>query len=173
MNNDKLDVAVAVASNNNPVTELRTYKTIPLSFNREFFEILKIKYSNNEDSINKNEEQDFDRILFLGLLVWKKDEIGYEIIHVGKPAGKRVLRKLRMIATELLNIHTYPKINADAISVILNKALGIVDKRTMKDYRKTLLYYCNVSEELIDKCRDSRLGELDVSGFVRRIPALT
>ena len=167
MNNGDCNVA---ATTSKLITELRTHRSISLSHYREFCEILKIKYNNDEVEINKNEDDDLDRVIFLGLIQWQKEETGYEIIHAGKSADKRVLRKLGKITYELLKINTYPKIDAVAITAILNKALGVMDKRPTREYRRTLLYYCNVDEEIIDKCNDSGLGELDVSGFVRRVP---
>jgi len=77
------------------------------------------------------------------------------------------------IAREFLKLNTYPKVNPITLPVILNKALGNIDPRSMKKYRKTLLYYCNIDEDIIDKCSNSRLGELDVSSFVRRVPRNT
>ena len=170
--NDK-DVATAVAAPRaTQISELKTYKKIKLSHQTEFSEILKIKYHNNEEDINKNEEYEFDHVFSLGLEQWKKEETGYEIIHDGKKADKRVLKKLRKIAKELLKINTYPKVNAIALPVILNQALGNMERRSLNKYRKTILYYCNIDEDIIDKCSDSRLGELDVSGFVRRVPRI-
>jgi len=169
-NNSKHDDVVAVVSGIKQITERRTYKNIRLDLCKEFSEILRIKYHNKEEEINKNEDFDFDRVVYLGLSEWKKEETGYEIIHAGKKADKRVLNKLGRIAYELLKINTYPKVDAAALPVILNKALGVMDKRPRKDYRKTVLYYCNLDEDVIDRCSDSRLGELDVSGFVRKVP---
>ena len=171
MNNNKHeDVAAAVASGQNQITELRTHKSIRIAHYKEFGEILRIKYNNNEQEINKNEDYDFDRVIVLGLNQWKKEEMGYEIIHAGKKADKRVLKKLGRIAHELLKEDTYPKVEAVALPVIMNKALGNMDHRPKKDYRKTVLDYCNIDEEIIERCSDSRLGELDVSRFVKRIP---
>ncbi len=164
------DAAVAVATGPKQITELRTHKSIRLDHYMEFSEILRIKYNNNEREINKNEDYDFDRVIALGLNQWKKEEIGYEIIHAGKKADKRVLKKLGRIAHELFMINTYPKLDATVLSAILNKALGNMDPRPKKDYRKTVLNYCNIDEEIIDRCSDSRLGELDVSRFVKRVP---
>lgn len=168
--NEKDDV-VAVASWSKQITELRTYKKIRIDHIKEFSEILQIKYNNNEEEINKNEDYEFDRVVAFGLTKWKQEETGYEITHNGKKADKRVLKKLGRIALELFKINTYPKVDASVLPVVLNKALGNMDPRPRRDYRKTVLYYCNVDEEVIDRCSDSRLGELDVSGFVRRVPS--
>jgi len=161
--------AAAVAS---PIliTELRTHKSIRMKDYEYFSDILKIKYHNNEEEINKNEDCDFDRVVYLGLTEWKKEEIGYEIIHDGKSADKRILKKLGKIAFTFLQFDSYPKITSTVLVPILNKTLGQVDIRTRKKYRKTILDYCNVDESVIEKCSDSRLGELNVSRFVRRIP---
>jgi hypothetical protein len=166
----KQDVVVAVASESKPSTEKRNRVAIKLILFKEFSEILKIKYNGNEDEMNKQEEHELERIFHLGLQEWQKEETGYEIIHEGKPADKRVLKKLGMIVKEILNLHAYPMVDGTAIPQIIKKALGNIDSRTMKDYRKTVLYYCNVDEDIIDRSRDSRLGELNVSGLVKRVP---
>lgn len=164
------DAAVAVATGPKQITELRTWKSIRLDHYIEFSDILQLKYNNNEEEINNNHDYELDRVITLGLEEWAKEETGYEIIHNGKPADKRVLQKLGRIAYELFLINTYPKVNANALIPILNKALGIRDNRTTRQYRKTILYYCNFDEQIIERCADSRLGELDVSRFVRRVP---
>ena len=169
-NNSKHDDVAAVASGTKQITELRTHKSIRVDHYKEFCGILRIKYHNNEEDINKNEDYEFDRLFFLCLKQFKKEETGYEIIHNGKKADERVLKKLGRIAYELDKINTYPKVDALVLSPVLNKALGNVDPRTRKAYRKTILDYCNLEEDVIDRCSDSRLGELDVSGFVRRVP---
>ena len=161
---------VAVASGTKQITELRTWKSIRLDLYKEFSEVLRIKYNNKEEEINKNEDFDFDRVVYIGLSEWKKEETGYEIIHAGKKADKRVLKTLGQIAYELHQINTYPKVDAAALPAVLNRALGNMDPRSKRKYRKTVLYYCNIDEDVIDRCSDSRLGELDVSGFVRRVP---
>lgn len=168
------DVAVAVVSGPEQLQEntsgQRTFKTIRLDHYQEFSSILKIKYDNNEDEMNEQEDSEFDRVIYLGLLEWEKEETGYEIIHKGKVADKRVLKKLGNISRELQEINTYPLIDGSSLIVIIKKALGGMDSRSMSDYRKTVLYYCNVDEYIIDRCKDSRLGELNVSGFVKRVP---
>ena len=165
----KEDVAAAVASTK-LTTELRTHKSIRMKDYKDFFDILKIKYHNNEEEINKNEDNDFDRLMYLGLTALKKEEDGYEIIHDGKPADKRILKKLGKIAFTFSQFDSYPKINGTSLIPILNKTLGQVDKRTKRKYRKTILDYCNMDESVIERCSDTRLGDLDVSRFVRRIP---
>jgi len=168
--NSKHDDVAAVASGTKQLTELRTYKTLRLDLSKEFSENLRIKYNNEEEEMNKNEDYEFDRVVAFGLPKWKKEVTGYEIIHNGKKPDKRVLKKLGRIALELNKINTYPKVDALALSVVLNKALGNMERRSRSKYRKTVLYYCNLEEDVIDRCSDSRLGELDVSGFVRRVP---
>ena len=166
--NLKKDVAAAVVSTKQ--LEKRTVKKIKLEHNKEFGNILRVKYNNNEDEINKNEDYEFDRVIFLGLKALSQEETGYEIIHRGKIADKRILKKLGRIANELLKIHTYPLIDSTILHVILNKALGNMDLRSVRYYRKTILDYCNFDEDIIDGCKDSRLGELNVSRFVKRVP---
>ncbi len=170
MNNGNCNVAAAVVSGTKQITELRTCKNIRLIHNKEFSEILKIKYNNNEQEINRNHDYELDHVISLGLKQWAKEETGYEIIHNGKSADKRVLKQLGKIAYELFMIYTYPKVDAAALPVILNKSLGNVDNRTKGKYRKTILYYCNIDDKIIENCTDSRLGTLDVSGFVRKVP---
>lgn len=169
-NNSKHDVAAAVATGPKQISELRTWKNVRLDHYKEFCDTLRLKYNNNDEERHKNHDFELDCVIALGLKEWAKDETGYEIIHNGKPADKRVLKKLGRIAHELFMINTYPKVDAVALPVILNKALGNMDPRPKKDYRKTILYYCNIDEEIIDRCSDSRLGELDVSRFVKRVP---
>jgi len=165
----KEDVAAAVASSE-LIAELRTHKSIRLNVYKDFSDIVNIKYDGNEEEINKNEDNDFDRVMYLGLIAWKKEEDGYEIIHDGKPADKRILKKLGKIAYIFSQFDSYPKINGTALIPILNKTLGQVDKRTKRKYRKTILDYCNIDESVIERCSDTRLGDLDVSRFVKRIP---
>lgn len=169
MSSSKEDVVVAVASSK-LITELRTYKSIRLKDNKTFSYILKIKYDNNEEEINKNEDNDFDRIVYLGIEAWKKEETGYEIIHDGKPADKRILKKLGKIAFAFSQSDSYPIINGLELMPTLNRVLGTADKRTKRKYRKTILDYCNFDECIIERCSDTRLGDLVVSRFVKRIP---
>ena len=168
--NNRHDVAAAVESNAKQILKHRTLVRIKLIQYGEFADILKIKYNNNEKEINKNHNYEFDRVVSLGLKQWGKEDIGYEIIHIGKPADKRILKQLGKIAYELKLISTYPKLDAIVLPTILNKSLGDMDPRTKKKYRETILYYCNIDEEIIKRCTDSRLGQLDVSGFVKRVP---
>jgi len=165
----KEDVAAAVASPK-LTTELRTHKSIRLKDYKDFSNIVNIKYDGNEEEINKNEDNDFDRLVYLGLTALKKEEEGYEIIYDGKPADKRILKKLGKIAFTFSQFDSYPKINGTSLIPILNKSLGQVDKRTKRKYRKTILDYCNIDESVIERCSDTRLGDLDVSRFVKRIP---
>lgn len=164
------DNVAAVVVSPTLIMELRTHKSIRLKDYKDFSDIIKIKYDNNEEEINKNENYNFDRVVYLGLIEWKKEETGYEIIHDGKPADKRILKKLGKIVFVFSQFDSYPKIDGINLMLILNKTLGQVDKRTKKKYRKTILDYCNFDEAVIDKCSDTRLGNLDVSRFTKRIP---
>ena len=166
----ELNVAAAVVSATKQLTEIRTVKHMRLDQYKEFCDILRIKYNNNEEDINKHEDYEFDRLITFGLSKYKSEETGYEIIHKGKPADKRVLKKLGRIAYEFSKINTYPIVNMTSLQVILNKALGDMDTRTMSSYRHTVLGYCNQDDDVIKKCKDSRFGEQDVSRFVRRVP---
>ena len=120
--------------------------------------------------MNENETSEFQKLFTLGLDQLTKTSTGYEIIHAGKKADTRVLKKLGLIAKVFTDFDSYPKIESTHLQIIINKALGSVDDRTYKKYRKTILDYCNYDEEIIEKCDDNRFGILDVSRFVKRIP---
>ena len=90
----KEDVAAAVVSPK-LISELRTHKSIRIKNYTDFSNILKIKYHNNEEEINKNEDNEFDRVMYLGLTAWKKEEDGYEIDEQARP-GDRVVFIIRV-----------------------------------------------------------------------------
>ncbi len=160
----KDDVAAAAAS------EQRTLVNIKLSTYREFTDILKIKFKNQEYLIKKELDNEFDKLLFLGLKEYTKQESSFELIHKDKLADKRVLKKMGKIVSEIIQANTYPIIQGDAIMPLIRKAFGDADSRVLKDYRKTILHYCNLDEDIIEKCADTRLGEIDVTSFVRHVP---
>jgi len=163
-NNDD-DVAVKQAV-------IMTNKKLPLKLNKEFGEFLKLKFNKNEDAITINEQREFEIIFQLGLIESKRRLFSGEsaLLHKGKKPRNDVWERLGRIAKEFLNCSTYPIIPNYAFSNLLNKALGKKDLRVIRDYRKTVLLYCRIDEEIIDNCSDSRLGELDVAFFVSLIP---
>jgi len=151
--------------------EKYTYKKLQLGINKLFNEFLKLKYLNDERHIDSNEQREFDEIVQHG--IWqKKKELtsGSTLLHKGRKPRKDVWHKLGTIASVILLYSSYPIIHCLAIKNILNTALGDVDNRTYNDYRETLLNYCNKNEDEIAKKNDSKLGHLDVSGFVKQIP---
>ena len=159
----KDDVAAAADQRLPVLINLATYT--------EFQDMLKIKFKNNDDLITAQKHYEFDKVIFLGLQAYKKqEEDDYELIHKDKVADIRVLKKMGKIVSELQKFQTYPIVSGAAISVIIEKALGNPDSRVLREYRKTLLNYCNIDEDIIEKCANSRLGELDVTGFVRQVP---
>ncbi len=160
-----LDVAAAAAS------EKRIPVPIKLSTYKEFIDILKIKFKNKDDLLSSQKNYELDKLIFLGLQQYKKqEEDEYNLIHKNKVADIRVLKKMGKIVSELKKFQTYPTISGDAISFIIERALGDPDSRVLRDYRKTVLNYCNIDEDIIERCSNSRLGELDVTGFVRQVP---
>ncbi len=149
-----------------------TYKKIRLATYKEFAHYLKLKYLNNESAIDLNEEREFDHVFNLGL-IQAKDNLQYydsPLLHKGKRPRRDEWERLGAIVSEFLKIQSYPIIPSGSLSFILNKALGNRDPRTIREYRKTILLYCNVNEIQIARNRDSSLGQLDVSFFVHLIP---
>lgn len=159
--------AVAVATDK---TIPKTWIRISISLYKDFADVCKLKHDNDDQLMNKNEDYDLERVFYLGLCEFKKENTGYEIIHDGKKADSRVLTKLGHIAFELKKMNTYPKIDSSVLLPILNKALGNMDKRSLEKYGKTILYYCNEDEKLIEKCKIHLFGILNVSRFVKRVP---
>lgn len=152
------------------VQTILTHVKIPLDTYIRFARYLEVKYTGNESEINKYEVDDLAQIIEAGLVAAESD-IGQDvpILHDGRKPRQDVLWNLARIATEFLKCYGYPKISSSAINPILNRCVGDKDQRTIKKYRKTILLYCNVSENTIDS-QSNRLGILDVSGFVGRIP---
>ena len=156
-----------------PLQSIRiTHKKLRLSLYKKFGEYLKIKYSNNEKAIDVNEFKEFEDIINLGLIQAKKTLFSKEsnLLHNGKKPRKDVWLNLGKIASKMLNCNSYPIIPSNHLSSILNMSLGIVDPRVKRGYRRTILHYCNVDELIIERCSDSRLGELDVTFFISLIP---
>jgi len=153
-------------------TVVMTYKKLPIEFNIAFSEYLKLKFNKNEDAMNANEQKEFEIIFQLGLIEAKRKLFSNisTLLHKEKKPRRDVWENLGRIAKEFLNCNTYPKIPSYALTNLLNKSIGKKEHRTLLDYRKTVLRYCNYDEEIIDKCRDSRLGEIDVSFYVSMIP---
>ena len=149
-----------------------THQKISLKLRKELTNYLKLKYCNNEKAIDVNEQKEFEYIVNLGLIQAKKLLFTKEssLLHKGKKPRKDVWRNLGRIASEFLNCSSQPIIPSQYLSQILNKSLGDKDFRVIKDYRKTVLLYCNKDELTIDRSNDSRLGELDVTFFVSQVP---
>jgi hypothetical protein len=152
--------------------QVMSYKQLPISFLRDFSKFLSIKYNKNENAINNNEQKEFELTFQLGIIQAKRNLFSKQssLLHKGKKPRTDVWKKLGFICYEFLKCNTYPLIPSYALSNILNSALGNKDPRVIKDYRKTVLENCNFDENVIDNCKDSRLGEIDVSFFVSQIP---
>ena len=159
-----------VAANSQRI--VMTYKKLSLELYKAFSDFLKLKFNNNVRAINANEEKEFETVFHLGLIQAKNNLFSgtSTLLHKGKNPRRDVWENLGRIAREFLNCNTYPIIPSYALGNLLNKALGNRDPRVIKDYRKTVLLYCNFNEECIDRCKDSRLGEIDVTFFVSQIP---
>jgi hypothetical protein len=144
---------------------------ISLSSLKEFNRIMTIKYNKDENSINENQEKELELVFLKGLnqLKIELSKQSSTLLHKGKTPRADVWEKLGLIASEFLKFHTYPIISGSALEGLLNKALGMVDSRVKKDYRKTVLLYCNINERIMER-GDRGLGKLDVSGFVESIP---
>ena len=149
-----------------------THQKISLKLRKELTNYLKLKYCNNEKAIDIYEQKEFEYIVNLGLIQAKKHLFTKEssLLHKGKKPRKDVWRNLGRIASEFLNCNSCPVIPSQYLSQILNKSLGDKDPRVIKDYRKTVLLYCNKDELAIDRSNDSRLGELDVTFFISQVP---
>ncbi len=150
----------------------KTYKKLSLGLNKAFSDYLKLKLNNNEEAINVNEEYEFENIVNLGLIQAKTNLFSKHsiLLHKGKKPRSDVWDRLGRIAKAFLDCKTYPKIPSYGLAQLLNKALGDRDYRVIQDYRKTVLSYCNFDEQIINRCNDSRLGEIDVAFFVSQIP---
>lgn len=153
--------------------ELRTHTNLALNIYKQFNNYLKMKYTGNEEDITQNTDKEFDTIVNLGLIQAKESlsSNNSSLLHKERKPRKDVWEKLGRIAKVLLDCNTYPKVPGDTILQILNKVLPHGDPRVIRDYRKTVLSYCNIQEDVIERCTsDNRLGELDVSFFVELIP---
>ena len=164
----KDDDDVAASSQSIPITHVK----LPYNLYKQIIWYMKLKYCNNDKAIDVNESKEIEYIVNLGLSQAKKLLFSKEspLLHKGKKPRKDVWLNLGKIASEMLRCYTYPIIPSSYLQLILNKSLGSVDSRVLKDYRRTVLYYCNIDEQVIEKCNDSRLGELDVAFFVSMIP---
>ena len=152
---------------------LLTYIQIPLELNKKLYEYLSLKYCKNEDEIRKNESEEIANVIAIGLIHAKNSFSKKEstLLHKGKKPRADVWERLGSVAAEFLKCYTYPKIPGGNLIELLNKALGGIDHRVFKDYKKTVLNYCNISEDIIKRCTNyPALGELDVSLFVKQIP---
>lgn len=166
-NNNDDDVAAQLLS---PVKI--THIPIPLNLRVKINNYLKLKYVNNENAIDINEQREIEFIVNSGLVsaTTALYSDNSPLLHKEKKPRKDVWINLGKIASEFINCDSYPIINSNYLSTILNKALGNRDSRVIRDYRKTILLYCNIHEQIIEKCSDSRLGDLDVGLFVKLVP---
>jgi len=153
-------------------SEQFSYKQVSLKNIKDFSKFLDLKYSKNEYAININEQKELDKIIRLGLIEAKRSLFSQKssLLHKERSPRKDVWIKLGRLANEFIQCNTYPKIPSSCLSQIINKALGKVDPRVYSDYRKTILLYCNIDENIIERCSDMRLGNLDVTDFVLQIP---
>lgn len=169
---NNVDDVVVITNESSSVTHVpMTYSKLPITTYEQFGRYLKLKYLNNESAINLNEEKEFDYIFNLGLIQAKNNLHNHDsqLLHKGKKPRRDEWERLGSIASELLKIYSYPMIPSGSLTVVLNKALGNRDPRTIRDYKRTVLLYCNLDEFQI-KHRDYNLGQLDVSFFVHLIP---
>ena len=153
--------------------------TIPLSIVRLSVTLIKIfndymnlKYNKNENAISTNYQNELEYTFNLGLREANRALYSNNspLLHKEKKPRKDVWHNLGKITDELVKCNSYPIIHASYLASILNKSLGNRDKRVIQDYRKTVLSHCNITEESIEKCNNSKLGELDVAFFVSLIP---
>ena len=153
--------------------ELLTHIRIPLSTYKQIQDFLKIQYLNNEESINHNEVDDVSDIVLLGLICSKmklEDDSG-SLLHKGHKPRADVYRRFGMIAQDFLKHSEYPNIPSSLLRQSLHIHLGSRDMRVLNEYKKTVLLYCNVSEDIIDRSMDyNTFGILYVSHFVESIP---
>ena len=92
------------------------------------------------------------------------------LLHKGKSPRVDVWVRLGLIASEFLAYPTYPIIQSRDLSSILDKALGPADFRVKMDYRKTILHYCNINDNLIEKKNDTIFKQIDAQFYVTQIP---
>jgi len=172
MNSNLKNDDVVVANQKLILYTPKTHVKISLDTRRQFTDYLNLKYDKNEVAINKNEVKELDVIIRLGIIQAKKQFIYKEstLLHKEKKPRKDVWEKLGKIASEFLKCNTYPNIDSTYLPSILNTALGDKDPRVIKDYRNTVLIYCNYNDKAIERTKDSRLGTLDVVTFVSHIP---
>ena len=152
--------------------EVVTHIKLTLGLYKQFSDYLSLKFNKNEEAINNQEQKELEYIFTLGLIEVQKNLASNTspLLHKEKRPRADVWCNLGKIAYEFLQINTYPIIISTFLTTILNKALGNKDSRVIRDYRKTVLLYCNINELAIQRCKDSRFGELDVSMFVRLVP---
>jgi len=121
------------------------------------------KYNNDKKRIEENRNKDIDNIIMSGLLCEIKafTTSSSSLLFEEKSPRADVLENLGKIANEFLKCPTYPEIHPRVLIFAINKVMGTKVKRTKEKYQKCILQYSN---------SDGRLGILNVSGFVERIP---
>lgn len=175
MNKTEKDDDDVVVVNDQQLTiqyDTMTYKKLSLRTYRSFSDYLKLKFNKNEDAINKTEEQEFDNVIRLGIITATKNLFVNDsiLLHKGRNPRKDVWKKLGKIAIEFRDCNTYPNILGKYIRPLICKALGNKDPRVIEDYRNTVLKYSGYNDQIIERCSDSRFGDIDVSFFVLLIP---
>ncbi|MEX2193057.1 MAG: hypothetical protein WD717_06735 [Nitrosarchaeum sp.] len=168
---NKNDVDVVVTENPEKIIPLSIIR-LPTTFIKSIDDYLNLKFNNNKDAKDVNYQNELEHIFNLGLKEAKFAlySDNSSLLHKGKKPRIDVWYNLGRIVDELVKCNTYPLIDASYLVSILNKSLGDRDERTIKDYKKTVLSYCNINQNSIDKCSDSRFGELDVTLFVALVP---
>jgi len=166
MNKENDDVVVARQQT------VMTHIQIPISLRKIFSDYLKLKFNRNEDAINVNEQKELESLFQLGLIQAKRSLYSKEstLLINGKKPRDDEWKRLGWIAFEFSNCNCLSKIPSSELSKFLNKALGNMCDRSIIKYRKIVLENCNFDEQTIDKCKDSRLGEIDVTFFISQIP---
>lgn len=145
---------------------------LPVTLIKSFNDYLNLKYNKNEDAIDVNYQNELEHTFSLGLRASATAlySNSSSLLHKGKKPRIDVWYNLGRITNELVDCDTYPMITASSLVSIIHKILGDRDKRTIQDYKKTILSYCNIDEHIIEKCSNSRFGDLDVTLFVALIP---
>lgn len=164
------DVVDVTQSNSqtNPMTHIQ----ISLDSYKQLIDFMKLKYLHNEDAVDKNLQKEIELIFKLGLICVRESLYSNDspLLHNGEKPRGDVWKKLGNVALEFLKCSSYPKIPVNQLISILKKALKVKDKRTIKEYEQTVLIYCNISEQAIEKNDNSKSDELDVDLFVKLIP---
>jgi len=170
-------ISESMSKQNDDVVVANLQTSVDLSYDiyQQINDYLKIKY-NDEEEIYQNRNKEIQLVFQLGLIQAKQNlsSNNSSLLHKERKPRKDVWVKLGRIAKNLLDCHSYPKINGITLKHIINQVLGDGDPRVIRDYSKTVLLYCNVEEDYIEKVvarnKLNKFGELDVSLFLSLIP---